>query len=93
VVYEAGAQGLQAHPKSFDLSKIRAKFLKIPGKSRENIGKVYENVRKYPENLGKRPEHIGKHHAQRCLISKNGAQHLQNHVKTFFGGRPEEKPS
>jgi len=37
---------------------------------RKNLGKI-------PENLGKIPEILGKNGAQRCLTSKNGAQHLQ----------------
>ena len=43
---------------------------KVPG----NLGKILENLHKIPENLGKLPENTGK----------NGAQCLQNHLKTFL---------
>ena len=51
---------MQAHPKSFDLLKIRAKSVKI-----------YGNVRKISENLGKLRKNTGKTGAQRCLNLKN----------------------
>jgi len=76
VVQEAGVQGVQAHPKSFDLLKIRAKSLNL-GKISENLGKIPENTNKIPKYLGKIHENLGKIDAQRCLNSKNGAQGLQ----------------
>ena len=55
--------------KSFDLEKIRAKFLKI----RRNLEKICENLRKIPENLGKLPENTKK--ASNVLpLEKNGIQ-------------------
>jgi len=66
-------------PKSFGLSKIRAKSLKI----RKNLVKIYENVRKIPENLRKQHENTGKKGAQR-FFPKIGAHHVQNHMKTFL---------
>jgi len=40
----------------------------------------------FVENLGNMPDNPRKNGAQRCLTSKNGAQGLQKHMKTFFGG-------
>jgi len=50
-------QGCKLTPKSFDLVKIRAKYLKI-----------CENLRKILENLHKLPENTDKNDAQRALI-------------------------
>ena len=52
-------QGCKLTPKSFDLVKTRAKYLKI-----------CENLRKILENLHKLPENTDKNDAQRALIWK-----------------------
>jgi len=88
-----GLRGCKRTPKSFDLVKILAKSMKIRAKSWEsgqNLGKPSQNPWKY----------LGKNGTQRGLrkmapnvvwekwhptwFEKNGAQRLQNHMKTFF---------
>jgi len=59
-----------------------AGFVECPGKVPENLGKIRKDLHKILENLGKLPENTGK----------NGAQLLQNHMETFFGGHPEGHP-
>jgi len=52
----------------------------------ENPGKIHGNLGKISENL----QYLGKNGAQHDLIWKNGAQRLQNHMKTsFFEGHLE----
>ena len=74
---------MQAHPKKFDVVKIRAKFLKI-GKIRRNLGKICENLGKTPENLGKLSENTAKMASNVLWLEKIGPQRVQNHMKTFF---------
>ena len=82
-------RGCKRTPKRFDLSKIRAKSIKIWVKS---LGKYHENSGKIPENLDKFPENPGKNSVQRCLTSKNGAQCLQKNTRRpLFLGRSHQK--
>ena len=76
-------QGCKRTPKSFYLSKIRAKY-------RENLGNIYENVHKIPVILDKLPENTDKHGPQRCLILKNWRPtREESHEDLFFGGHPK----
>jgi len=76
-VQEAGVQEVQAYPKKFWCV--------------ENLRKIPENLGKIRENLGKIPDSLGKNGAQRRLTSKNDAQCLQKHMKTFFWRSHQEK--
>ena len=75
MVWEAGVQGVKAHPTKFQYVENSGKILENPGKICVNLGKISENLCKIPENLG-------KNCAQRGLIRKNGAQRLHNHINS-----------
>jgi len=69
-----GRRGCKHTPKSFDVVKIREKFLKI-GKIRRNLGKICENLCKTPENLGKLPEKTAKWRPT-CFVLKKLAANV-----------------
>ena len=77
-------QGVQEHPQKFWFDENPGKIPENPGKIHGNLGKICENYCKVPENLGKLSETTGKSGAQRSLICKNGAQRVQNHMKTVL---------
>jgi len=50
------------------------------GKIPKNLNKIPKNLGKILEDLGKIPENPGTNGVQRCLSSKNGAQHLHKNA-------------
>ena len=86
VVWEAGVQGVQAHPQKFW-------FVENPGKIRENLCKIYETVRKILENLSNNLKMLAKMAPNVVCFWKMGTKGMQNHTKALFDGHPEGKCS
>jgi len=84
--------GCKRTTKGFDLSKIRAKSLKILAKSLKIWAKMVPNVVSYQKMA---PNVCRKTHEDhlRCFISKNGAQRLQKNTWRPFFWRSYQKRS
>ena len=75
---------MQTQHQKFWFVENQGKIPEIPGKISENVCKICENLRNIPENLSKLPENMCKNSAQRCLIWKDGVQHLQRSQEDHF---------
>ena len=77
-----GCRWCKLTPKSFDLMEIWAKSVEIWGKSVKTFTKslkIWENSLNIRAKMA--PNVV--------WFEKNDAQHLQNYMKTFFGGYPK----